>query len=114
MLVARIRECLDCGNLQSLLNEINCSIAQMGRNHWLNLSFDACNYYKRSDITLLLHYKRIIQKKIFNPDYACDCNYELASIVSRVKTLLLRKDCCSLNDQCEFPTADTFEEVSNP
>lgn len=112
MLSAQIRECVDCGSIQNLLEDIDCTLAHMGRSHWLNISFDACNYYNRATVLKLLHYKRILTKKMFNPNYGC--GVELASIISRVKVLLLNKSCNSLNDCCEFPTADTFEEVSTP
>jgi hypothetical protein len=112
MLRAQIRECLDCGSLQQLLDDLNCTLSHLGRNHWLNTSFDACNFYSRNHVSTLIHYKRILTKKMFNPDYGC--NADLASIISRVKTLLIVKDCRSFNDCCEFPTADTFEEVSTP
>ena len=112
MLRAQIRECVDCGSITKLLDEIDCTLTHMGRSHWFNISFDACNYYSRHNIQTLLHYKRILTHKMFNPDYGC--GFELASVVSRVKTLLLNKDCCSLADMCEFPTASTFEEVSTP
>lgn len=110
MLHVNLTHCADCHNVLDLLRSIDCTLAVYGRAHWMNTVFSASVHYDRRRVKLLTRYKRILTYRLFNPGWAGDI--PLASIISRVKNLLLHQQCGFLSEQCDFPTAANYAAVS--
>lgn len=86
MLTIRLGECTDCANLCSLISKIDSKLLYYGVNHLNNTRLLTCLDFNYTNIDLLLTYKRVLNNRLFNPNYACEIN--LASIISRIKVLL--------------------------
>jgi len=96
MLQPDLKECKGCESLQELLEQIDCTLTIYGKNQMHNIQYNLTLYYPKDKIADLLHYKRILTKKVFNNNYAC--GFSITEIISRVKLIGLVdvKDCCSL------------------
>lgn len=86
MLQAKLSQCNNCQSPLETINLIDCRLAYFAENSSKNIFFEAGLYHPKDIIDLLIFYKGILQKRMLNPAYVCD--YPLAKIVSRVKTLI--------------------------
>lgn len=86
MLNIRTSSNTSCANITELLSEIDGKLFYYGKNHWNNISLLLNLNYDKVAINKLLHYKRILTKRLYNPNYAC--NVELNQIISQIKTYL--------------------------
>jgi hypothetical protein len=86
MLNIKITTCTSCTNLSDLLSEVDNKLLYYGRNHWNNISLMLELDYNKAAINKLLNYKRILTKRLYNPNYAC--SVELNQIISQVKIYL--------------------------
>lgn len=88
MLSPRLTDCVDCNKIPTLLSDIDCKIKDLANKQYNNIVF-ALNYKLDYCNTLdLLFYKRILQYKLINSDYAK--RYTIEQIASQVRLLLHR------------------------
>jgi hypothetical protein len=85
MLVPRSTTCSDCSSIPTLIDEIDCKLAKLSGVLYNNLVFMLNQPIQASVFIDLLTYKRILQYKYVNSDYASD--YSVTMIASRVKLL---------------------------
>ena len=85
MLYPKTSPCVECALIQPLLNDIDCKLRDMAMLLYNNVVFmlhKDINYNVMLDLT---NYRRILQYKNINPDYAKQ--YSINLIASRVKLL---------------------------
>jgi hypothetical protein len=86
MISYRLTNCEECTTIPVLLNNIDCKLTELAKKQYSNIVF-ALNQYIPTDVMWdLLNYKRILQCKACNADYA-SC-YSVEEIASRVKILI--------------------------
>jgi hypothetical protein len=85
MLTPRLINSSECGTITTLIEDIDCKLAKESSNLYNNLVFMLNYPVPAKTILSLLHYKRILQYKYVNSDYACA--YSVEQIASRVKLL---------------------------
>lgn len=85
MLYPRLTNCSECGDIVSLLQEIECKIAEIAKSLYNNIVFDLNNQISSTVMMDLLNYKRILLYKLINPLYAG--GYTVNNIASKVKLL---------------------------
>jgi len=88
MLSYRLTNCEDCASIPTLLNEIDCKLTELGNGLYSNIVYGLRMYISSYAIADLLHYKRILQYKKCNPEYA-SC-YSVEDIASKVKLLIFK------------------------
>lgn len=88
MLSPRLTTCSECANILTLIDEIDCKISKMSDILYTNLVFMLNAPIKADIIISLLNYKRILQYKYVNSDYAC--NYAVNDIAEKVKLLIFK------------------------
>ena len=122
MLTPRLLEgCTACGdpicsNIESLIAEINCKIAQISNNLFNSIIFGFNGNCNTSDLNDLLHYRRILIARMMNEqdeddDYVYACGFPLDYIISRVKLMstgCVPQECC---DECEPVIACAIDEI---
>lgn len=86
MLTPRMTHCTDCMDALSLINEIDCKLAELSNCAYNKIIYGFKGMCNTDNLARLLHYRRILVFKYFNPDYA-DPISEM-SITSKVKLLL--------------------------
>jgi len=88
MLSPRLTNCPECGDIPSLLADIECKITEVAKNLYNNTVF-ALNMPIAFDVMIdLLNYRRILQYKYCNPDYAEA--FSVKMIASKVKLLIYK------------------------
>ena len=85
MLTPRLRECTECADISSLIEEIDCKMAKLAGNMYNNITLLLNKSIPAEAIIDLLHYRRILQYKYVNSNYASD--YTINMVASRVKLL---------------------------
>jgi uncharacterized protein (TIGR02145 family) len=112
MLSPRLTNCPECANIPSLLRKIDCKLAELGNNLYNNISYMLNKPIPSADIIQLMGYRRILQYKYINPNYAH--RYTINMISSRV--IRLTVGCvsrCNTPEPCkEVPCNVTI--VPNP
>ena len=94
MLSPRLSDCIECSNIISLLDDIDCKLAELAQTEYNNVVFSLNNPIQGIAIGDLLNYKRILTYKLSNKDYA-SC-YTVNMIASKVKLLTVgATNCCS-------------------
>lgn len=88
MLTYRLTNCVDCTTIPSLLLDIDCKISELAKNQYNDIVFALNNPISPTVMLDLLNYKRILQCKTCNPDYA-SC-YTVDQIAGRVKLLIYK------------------------
>jgi len=86
MISYRLTNCVDCTTIPVLLNNIDCKLTELAKKQYGNIVFALNNKISDSLFSDLLHYKRILQFKSCNADYA-SC-YSVDQIASKVKLLI--------------------------
>ena len=89
MLTPRLTSCTCCADILSLIDEIDCKMAQLAGNMYHNLTLMLNQNVPAETMISLLTYKRILQYKYVNPDYCS--RYTISMITSKVKLLKYRK-----------------------
>jgi len=82
MLSPRLTNCPECANIPFLLKKIDCKLAELGNNLYNNISYMLNKPIPTDDIIQLIGYRRILQYKYINPNYAH--RYTINMIASRV------------------------------
>lgn len=85
MLVPKITQCEECGDIQQLIQDINCKVFELSKKLYNNIVFSLNLYIDYTAMQDLLHYRRILEYKLVNQEYAC--NYSVNMIASKVKLL---------------------------
>lgn len=85
MLQPSLTNCVECGSIPALLDDINCKLKELAGKLYNNTIY-ALNLPLNHTVFLdLLNYKRILTYKFCNPDYANP--YTVEMIASKVKLL---------------------------
>ena len=108
MLLTKNTNCKDCENISNIIFSIDCAIFEVSRNMYNNIAFLLGKEVDRKRLNNLLHYKRILVYKTYNPEYVC--KFSLETILSEVKKLTLgcKKECdCIAYDFAEVPITTT-------
>jgi hypothetical protein len=85
MLSPRLTNCAECANINSLINEIDCRVAELSNVLYNNTVFMLNKSFNSIALSDLLMYKRILTYKVCNPDYAG--HYTVNMIASKIKLL---------------------------
>jgi hypothetical protein len=94
MLYPKLVNNLTCGDIPTLLNNINCRLTIMGYALYNNTIYMMNKEVASGDMLILLNYKRILTIKYFDPKY-CEL-FTIPMIASRVKKLTLNcKSTCT-------------------
>lgn len=94
-----------CSNIESLIAEINCKIAQISDCLFNSIIFGFNSCCESGDLGDLLHYRRILTARMMNEqdvddDFVWACGFPLDYIISRVKLMstgCIPQECC---DEC--------------
>ncbi len=109
MLKVRETACRECSLINELIKKIDCQVAKMAHNLYVNLVYMVNKPIEACKISTLLHYKRILTYKACNAEYAVDFSVE--KIGSRVNFLSVGCDCCnepvSIINRCTTSTTST-------
>ncbi len=70
MLTYRLTNCVDCTTAPVLITDIDCKLTDMAKKLYNDIIFALNRPISQTVMLDLLHYKRILQCKICNPDYA--------------------------------------------
>lgn len=88
MITPRLNNCVNCTTIPSLLSDIDCKLTELAKNEYNNIVF-ALNRTIDSEAMLdLLNYKRILQYKYCNSDYAD--GFTVENIASKIKILIFK------------------------
>jgi hypothetical protein len=112
MLSPRLTNCPECANIPSLLKKIDCKLAELGNSLYNNISYMLNKPIPSNDIIQLIGYKRILQYKYINPNYAY--RYSVNMIASKV--IRLTAGCvskCNTPEPCVIERCD-IDIVPNP
>jgi hypothetical protein len=86
MITYRLTNCEECTTIPVLLSEIDCKLTDLAKRQYSNIVFDVNKFVPRDVMLDLLNYKRILQFKSCNADYA-SC-YSVEEIASKIKILI--------------------------
>ena len=86
MLTPRLTNCPECTTIPALLNDINCKFKELSSNLYNNVIYSLNKPIPAGAMIDLLNYKRILEYKFCNEDYAAPFTVEM--IASRVKILI--------------------------
>jgi len=86
MLNPRLTNCVDCTTIPALLSDIDCKMTELAKNQYNNIVFSLGRNIKPDVMSDLLNYKRILQYKYCNSEYAD--GYTVENIASRIKLLI--------------------------
>jgi hypothetical protein len=86
MLNPRLTNCVDCTTIPALLSDIDCKMTELAKNQYNNIVFSLGKNVKPDVMSDLLNYKRILQYKYCNSEYAD--GYTVENIASRIKLLI--------------------------
>ena len=85
MLKVNLTNCSTCISVNELLCEIDTHIKKYTDNKYKNITLLTSLPYDKEVLGSLLHYKRILTNRLFNPEYG---QLPLAVITSRIKILI--------------------------
>jgi hypothetical protein len=89
MLASKTTDCVNCTTIEVLLCDIDCKIFQLSKVLYNNMAYMLNKTVDSSVLVDLMNYKRILEYKNVNLEYAVD--YTVDMIASRVK--LLTQNC---------------------
>lgn len=92
MLSIRVTNCRECALVSNLIDSIDCQLAKMANNLYLNIAYMLDKPVEGCKMSTLLHYKRILTFKSCNADWSSD--YSVDDIASRVNALTVGCKCC--------------------
>ena len=110
MLSIKVTHCRDCALAFKLLDSINCQVAKMANNLYLNIAYMLDKPVEGCKMSTLIHYKRILTYKSCNADWASD--YSVDDIASRVNFLTVGCKCCGAESSKELTTTTTTTTVA--
>ena len=83
MLTPRLTNCAECEDICSLIESIDCKVAEMSVSLYNNVVFMLNKSFNHEVLSDLLNYKRILQYKVCNPNYAG--HFTVNMIASKVR-----------------------------
>jgi hypothetical protein len=86
MLNPRLNNCVDCTTVPALLSDIDCKITELAKAQYNNIIYILGINTKPDLMSDLLNYKRILQYKYCNSEWADD--YTVENIASKIKLLI--------------------------
>lgn len=86
--------------------KIDCSLYNLIKNKSNNENYATDSYFSLSQFNSLSHYKRIIGKKIFNPNYPCP-DIKSQDLIAQANRLLYGDSECSKCVNCDPMLQDT-------
>jgi len=86
MLTTRLTNCPECSNILSLINDIDCKITEISKHIYNELIFALNSVCKKEIMGDLLHYRRILEHRYCNSEYASE--FCIEQIASKVKLLI--------------------------
>lgn len=89
MLTYRLTNCVECTSIPALLADIDCKLTELGKKDYQNVTYGLGKPANTSLVFDLLNYKRILQFKSCNEEYAN--LYSVSDIASRVKLLIFKQ-----------------------
>jgi hypothetical protein len=107
MLTPRLTNCAQCDDICSLIDSIDCKVAEMSVSLYNNVVFMLNKSFDHELLSDLLNYKRILQYKVCNPNYAG--HFTVNMIASKVRrfTSGCIKDC-----SCRISSVETTTSTS--
>jgi hypothetical protein len=107
MLTPRLTNCAQCDDICSLIESIDCKVAEMSVSLYNNVVFMLNKSFNHELLSDLLNYKRILQYKICNPNYAG--HFTVNMIASKVRrfTSGCIKDCSCRTSGTGITTTST-------
>lgn len=113
MLTPKLTNCISCREIPNLLAAIDCKIALEADKIYQNIRFMLNNKIDSCSIKDLLHYKRILTFKYFNPDYTKE--FPIDRIANRVRVLTVgTNNCKSAVSMLPTTTTSTTTTQYNP
>ena len=88
MITYRLTNCVECTTIPALLADIDCKVAQLSKILYNDVVFALNSPFPSIVMSDLLNYKRILQYKVCNADYA-NC-YSVEQIAGKVKLLIYK------------------------
>lgn len=89
MLTPRLTDCVINGSIAATLTQLDARLTYWAIVEYNNLSFSTNSYIPANVIGDLLNYKRILEYRVCNPDYAMVCGLPTtAQVISKVKILI--------------------------
>lgn len=88
MLSYRLTNCVDCATIPVMLTDIDCKLTKMAKDHYNTIVFGLNRPLDQILMFDLLHYKRILQCKKCNSEWA-SC-YSEEEIAGKVKLLIFK------------------------
>lgn len=85
MIALRLTDCPECASINSLLSDIDCKLVELAKILYNNTIFVLNQPVQHSVYLDLLNYKRILNYRLYNSDYALPYTTEM--IASKVKIL---------------------------
>lgn len=110
MLSIKVRNCRECALVSKLIDSINCQLAKMANNLYLNIAYMLDKPVEGCKMSSLLHYKRILTYKGCNADWVSD--YSVDDIASRVNFLTVGCKCCDAASSGELTTTTTTTTIA--
>lgn len=107
MLNPRLTSCRVCAEIPNLLATINCKVASESLKIYQNLTLMLNRPVDGCLIEDLIHYKRILNYKYCNPDYAVDYTVEKIASKVRQKAAGTNKACDSVISMFTTTTTST-------
>lgn len=111
MLNIKVTNCRDCAQASKLIDSIDCQLAKMANNLYMNISYMLDKPVEACNMSALLHYKRILTFKSCNADWASD--YSVDDIASRINFLTVGCKCCDQSSSGELTTTTTTTSTSS-
>jgi len=109
MLSIKVTNCRECALVSKLIDSIDCQLAKMANNLYLNIVYMLDKPVEACTISTLLHYKRILTFKSCNADWASD--YSVDDIASKINFLTVGCKCCDQHSSGELTTTTTTTTV---
>lgn len=82
----RLNNCPGCKDLHSLVEELDCYIAERGLILLNNLKYSLTKRIDKCALSRAIRYRNIIIARSYNPNYAS--NYAIADIINKVKQII--------------------------
>jgi hypothetical protein len=110
MLTSKLTNCKEGGNIQDLLNRINCKLSELSYDMYNNITFMLNINVPSSEITQLLMYRNILIDKQVNLQMSTE-DYSLEDISGKVIRLTAGCNPKCSNKSITFTTTST---TTNP
>lgn len=101
----QIVQCNNCDALKAAYKRIECTILDLMRNKYYNISYNSGLYFSQELVNKLIRWRRVINSRLFNPKYPCS-EIDTQDIIKLAVTHAYYKDNCSLCLEC-FPSENT-------